>query len=68
MIEWGKGKIQFFKIFDVQTEKFYTRNGREKIIYIIVTISWLTNICDVKKVKTGPLFLFVFGFGFLFIG
>ena len=63
----GKGTI--LKIFGLQTEKFYTTIGREKLGYIIVnTTWWLTDMCYSTEEKTVFLFSFsVFLSGFLFI-
>ena len=54
-------------MFQLQTEKFYTRMGREKLRYIIVnTVEWLTDMCYVTEQKTGFLF-FVFSLGVYFL-
>ena len=51
-------------MFGLQTTKFCTRMGREKLRYFIVNkIYWLTDICYITEEKT-DFFIFYFSFWF----
>ena len=63
----GKGII--LKMFRLQTEKFYTRMGREKLRYFIVNIiQWLTDMCYITEEKRGFVIVVeLFALGVIFI-